>query len=203
MFLLRPISLAALALCSQQTVFAQTSSTESEAALQTVTVEASADASAQGLAKPFAGGQVARGARVGVLGNRDMMETPFSATSYTSDLIQDNSLLGGDMATQHLIDKGHTRIACITGPLDKNTAQERLSGYRQAMEKAGLKILPGYEVCSDFEFEGGLAAMQQLLALSESTLNQPDANTLASYGSTASFTVEGGAAEVLGLDLYA
>lgn len=89
MFLLRPISLAALALCSQQTVFAQTSSTESEAALQTVTVEASADASAQGLAKPFAGGQVARGARVGVLGNQDMMETPFSATSYTSDLIQD------------------------------------------------------------------------------------------------------------------
>jgi iron complex outermembrane receptor protein len=32
---------------------------------------------------------VARGARVGVLGNQDMMETPFSATSYTSDLIQD------------------------------------------------------------------------------------------------------------------
>jgi iron complex outermembrane receptor protein len=53
MFLLRPISLAALALCSQQSVFAQTSSTESEAALQTVTVEASADASAQGLAKPL------------------------------------------------------------------------------------------------------------------------------------------------------
>lgn len=34
----------------------------------------------------------------------------------TSDLIQDNSLLGGDMATQYLIDKGYTRIACITGP---------------------------------------------------------------------------------------
>lgn len=31
-----------------------------------------------------------------------------------SDLIQDNSLLGGDLATQYLIDKGHTRIACIT-----------------------------------------------------------------------------------------
>ncbi len=67
MFLLRPISLATLALCSQQSVFAQTSSTESEAALQTVTVEASADASAQGLAKSFAGGQVATGARNGIL----------------------------------------------------------------------------------------------------------------------------------------
>ena len=89
MFLLRPISLAALALCSQQTVFAQTSSTESEAALQTVTVEASADASAQGLAKPFAGGQVARGARNGILGTRDWKESSFSSTAYTSQLIED------------------------------------------------------------------------------------------------------------------
>lgn len=56
-------------------------------ALATVTVEASADASAQGLAKPYAGGQVARGARAGVLGTQDFMETPFSATSYTSELI--------------------------------------------------------------------------------------------------------------------
>ncbi|VTN12853.1 Ribose operon repressor [Raoultella terrigena] len=36
----------------------------------------------------------------------------------TANLIQDNSLLGGDMATQYLIDQGHTRIACIAGPLD-------------------------------------------------------------------------------------
>ena len=43
----------------------------------------------------------------------------------TSDLIQDNSLLGGDMATQYLIDKGYTRIACITGPLDKTPARLR------------------------------------------------------------------------------
>lgn len=48
---------------------------------------AGADASAQGLAKPYAGGQVARGARAGVLGTQDFMETPFSATSYTSELI--------------------------------------------------------------------------------------------------------------------
>ncbi|MFH4263844.1 hypothetical protein WAJ43_23635, partial [Acinetobacter baumannii] len=45
-----------------------------------------------------------------------------------SDLIQDNSLLGGDLATQYLIDKGHTRIACITGPLDKTPARLRLEG---------------------------------------------------------------------------
>ncbi len=54
-----------------------------------MTVNASADASAEGLTKPFAGGQVARGGRVGILGNQDIMETPFSSTSYTNELIQD------------------------------------------------------------------------------------------------------------------
>ncbi len=85
----------------------------------------------------------------------------------TSDLIQDNSLLGGDMATQHLIDKGYTRIACITGPLDKTPARLRLEGYRDAMRRAGLPVPPGYEVHCDFEFEGGVNAMRQLLALDE------------------------------------
>lgn len=59
------------------------------AELETVTVEASADASAGGLAKPFAGGQVARGSRVGVLGTQDIMDTPFNIKSYTRELIAD------------------------------------------------------------------------------------------------------------------
>ncbi|MBS7779973.1 TonB-dependent siderophore receptor, partial [Acidovorax sp. CCYZU-2555] len=45
--------------------------------------------SATGAPAPYAGGQVARGARVGLLGNRDLRETPFSATSYTAQLIED------------------------------------------------------------------------------------------------------------------
>ncbi len=38
---------------------------------------------------PYAGGQVATGGQVGVLGNRSVMDTPFNQTSYTSKLIQD------------------------------------------------------------------------------------------------------------------
>lgn len=57
--------------------------------LPAVLVQASADASAQGLSKPYAGGQVARGGRAGILGTRDHLETPFSITSYTNELIQD------------------------------------------------------------------------------------------------------------------
>jgi len=35
----------------------------------------------------YAGGQVARGGRAGILGNVDMMDTPFSSTNYTTELI--------------------------------------------------------------------------------------------------------------------
>jgi len=36
----------------------------------------------------YAGGQVATGGRAGVLGNKDVMDTPFSTTAYTSELIE-------------------------------------------------------------------------------------------------------------------
>ncbi len=57
--------------------------------LSQITVQASADASAEGLAPAYEGGQVATGARIGILGGRDYMETPFSFTSYTNELIED------------------------------------------------------------------------------------------------------------------
>lgn len=38
---------------------------------------------------PYAGGQMATGARLGALGNRPVKETPFSVTSYTDKLIRD------------------------------------------------------------------------------------------------------------------
>jgi len=72
---------------------------------------------------------------------------PFGAAN---DVIQDNALIGGVMATEYLISQGYQRIACITGPLDKTTAVQRLDGYRQAMQQAGLPVLPGYEVGGDF-----------------------------------------------------
>ncbi|WP_193345520.1 ribose operon transcriptional repressor RbsR [Erwinia tasmaniensis] len=81
------------------------------------------------------------------------------------DIIQDNALLGGKMATHHLISRGYTRIACITGPLDKTPSRMRLEGYRQAMEHAGLPIPADYIISSDFEFQGGFNAMNELLAL--------------------------------------
>lgn len=79
------------------------------------------------------------------------------------DLIQDNSLLGGDLATQHLIERGFTHIAYVTRPLDKTLACLRLEEYRAAMGRAGLPVPEGYRVTGDFEFDGSFEAMQALL----------------------------------------
>ena len=52
--------------------------------LPEVTVTAAAD----GLPAVYAGGQVATGARLGAMGNQDVMDTPFNITSYTAELIE-------------------------------------------------------------------------------------------------------------------
>lgn len=41
------------------------------------------------LPPPYPGGQVARGGQVGLLGNKDFMDTPFNITSYTAKKIED------------------------------------------------------------------------------------------------------------------
>ena len=56
---------------------------------QLETIEVSADASQTGLSKEFAGGQVASGSRIGILGNKSNLESSFATTSYTNKFIQD------------------------------------------------------------------------------------------------------------------
>lgn len=53
-------------------------------------VNVTSDASsASDLPKPFAGGQVAKASRMGVLGNVDLFDTPFSTQSFTEEFVQD------------------------------------------------------------------------------------------------------------------
>ena len=81
-----------------------------------------------------------------------------------SDIIQDNSLLGGELAANHLIACGYTRIACIAGPLDKTPARLRLEGFKKAIAAAGLPLPSNYVIDGDFEFQGGFNGMNALLA---------------------------------------
>ncbi|CAB1213781.1 TonB-dependent receptor [Acinetobacter bouvetii] len=57
--------------------------------LDTIRLEVSADASAEGLMEAYAGGQVATGGKVGIFGNQKNLDTPFNLTSYTNQYIQE------------------------------------------------------------------------------------------------------------------
>lgn len=74
--------------------------------------------------------------------------------------------LGGHLATQHLIELGHTRIAHITGRRASAPGTERMAGYTRALAEAGLEPEDSLIAKGDFEFESGCAAARELLDLS-------------------------------------
>jgi len=72
--------------------------------------------------------------------------------------------LGGYLATRHLLDLGHRRIAMITGHSDVSSAAARQEGYRAAMEEAGADIEDSWVVGSEFGIEGGADAVSRLMS---------------------------------------
>lgn len=70
---------------------------------------------------------------------------------------------GARLATRHLIDLGHRRIAHITGDLAHADAVEREQGYRLALSEAGIAFDPALVVNGDFIEASGLRAVHQLI----------------------------------------
>lgn len=71
---------------------------------------------------------------------------------------------GARMATQHLIALGHRRIAFISGDLKHSDAQQRLLGYRSALEDAGITFDPALLVFGKYTEASGLQAVLRLVA---------------------------------------
>lgn len=70
---------------------------------------------------------------------------------------------GAMLATRHLVQLGHRRIAFIAGILDHPDATERFKGYRRALADAGIPHDPKLVAPGDFHEEGGVEATLRLL----------------------------------------
>ncbi|MDH4135998.1 MAG: LacI family transcriptional regulator [Anaerolineae bacterium] len=73
---------------------------------------------------------------------------------------------GACKAVSHLIELGHRRIGLVTNaPLSYTSSQDRLTGYRQALQEADLLLDDELVRCGEFSPRSGRRAMESLLAL--------------------------------------
>jgi LacI family transcriptional regulator len=91
-----------------------------------------------------------------------MVERPTNYQDRISYVTADN-IKGGQMATEHLINLGHKRIAHITGHMNISDGQDRVIGYRRALERAGIAYNPDLVYEGRFTYEGGYNGMKALL----------------------------------------
>lgn len=98
-------------------------------------VEVTADRD-HALPPAYAGGQVARGANLGVLGNKDFLDTPFSVTSYTAQTMEDQQastlqdILSNDSSIRYGTSTGHPNENFIIRGLEVNHTNIYFNGLQ-------------------------------------------------------------------------
>ncbi|GAA3739123.1 LacI family transcriptional regulator [Spinactinospora alkalitolerans] len=89
------------------------------------------------------------------------------ALALRTDGISPSSLgddeLGGYLATRHLLDLGHRRIACVAGPSYASSSTGRCEGYVRALRDQGVEPDPALIHPSAFSIEAGEEAADALL----------------------------------------
>ena len=90
---------------------------------------------------------------------------------HEADAVIADNVSGAYEAVRHLLERGYQHVACVTGPLTITTGAQRYSGYRKALEEAGVALDDSLVRVSDFSEEGGRVAMRELLEQGE----RPDA----------------------------
>jgi LacI family transcriptional regulator len=81
------------------------------------------------------------------------------------DAVLTDHQLGGYLATRHLLELGHTRIACIAGSSSITPSAERITGYRRALEEAGVAFDESLLVRGDYHAQSGMDITLSLLAM--------------------------------------
>ena len=85
----------------------------------------------------------------------------------TAPSVRITSWEGGFVATKHLTDLGHKRIAYIGKTTPARDAIERIAGYRAALDAAHLPIEPRLQCAGSFNEADGYTAAKELFALAE------------------------------------
>ena len=78
---------------------------------------------------------------VGNLKNRDLPCVQFFSRGQADiPFVDADNYSGGRMATRHLVELGHRRIAMVRGPQRSHSSNDRFVGYRDALEGAAIGV---------------------------------------------------------------
>ena len=81
-----------------------------------------------------------------------------------TDAVLLDNVRGARECVRHMIQKGHRRIAIITGPLDVQTGRERLRGYEEALREADIPAEKGRILEGDFRHDSGYRLGKQIVS---------------------------------------
>ncbi|MCR0982579.1 LacI family DNA-binding transcriptional regulator [Roseomonas populi] len=103
-----------------------------------------------------------------LLASLDASGTPVTCVVRRDETVELETVLAADpegayAGTRHLLELGHRRIGLIVGRQETTSGRERLSGYRRALEEAGIAFDPTLVHAGRYEPETGLAGCRQLL----------------------------------------
>jgi LacI family transcriptional regulator len=69
----------------------------------------------------------------------------------------------GYNATQHLIDQGYRKIACVTGSLNRNVYNDRLLGFKQALSDNSVPFDEDFLIVSNLSYSSGEMIVRELM----------------------------------------
>ena len=90
-----------------------------------------------------------------------------SLADVKTDLVEVDNFQGALAAVNHLLDKGHRRIALIEGRARVSTSRERRRGYLAALAARGMPVRKELIRSGDFKQESGRVLAEELMQLRE------------------------------------
>jgi LacI family transcriptional regulator len=106
-------------------------------------------------------------------------------------LVDEDSEVGMRLVVNHLIEQGHTHLACIAAPADLMLAHYRLQGFINTLEAHGLPVDPDLIIEGDLTQRAGRMIGKQLLDRSKPPTAIVACNDLMALGTIAAAQEQG------------
>lgn len=96
--------------------------------------------------------------------------------------IVNDDIYGASLAVEYLIKKGHKRIACITGPENVSSSDDRLAGYKNTLAKYKIHFDESLIYVGDYTFE-------KARALSKDIIQRNDVDAIFAFNDVSAYAV--------------